>query len=260
MRALPCLWAATAASAMLACDRQSDTFSPTSPDVGSTPAGFVTSLPAQARALLPKAVLKPIITVGDPIPGQESNTDPEQRVWAPIPDGLGAYQDGSSLVLFANHEIASAGVDGKFTFARVSRLLLDPATLSVTGGSYPITGKVAGSMFQRLCSATFAGVETGFGQGWFFTGEESVSGGAQGIQLAVKHDGSDGGAHAKRRHGHLCACIASGNGSQPVVLRQKYNFFELCGQSADTGRITDQDHPLADVIFAASNIPRLLRH
>jgi hypothetical protein len=191
MRVLPCLLAATAASAIIACDRQSDTLSPATPNLDATPAGFVTSQPAQARTLQPKAELKPIITVGDPIPGQESNPDPEQRVWNPIPDGLGAYQDGSSLVLFANHEIASGGVDGKFTFARVSRLLLDPATLSVTGGSYPITGKVAGSMFQRLCSATFAGTEAGLGQGWFFTGEESVTGGAQGIQLAVSRDGSE---------------------------------------------------------------------
>ena len=193
MRVLPCILAATAASALWACDRQADTLSPpaAAPELDATPAGFVTSQPAQARALLPKAVLKPIITVGDPIPGQESNPDPEQRVWAPIPDGLGAYQDGGSLVLFANHEIASGGVDGKFPFARVSRLLLDLATLSVTGGSYPITGKVAGSMFQRLCSATFAGAEAGLGQGWFFTGEESVSGGAQGIQLAVSRDGSE---------------------------------------------------------------------
>jgi hypothetical protein len=191
MRALPCFLAATAASALWACDRQADTLTPATPEFDATPAGFVTSQPAQARTLLPKAVLKPIITVGDPIPGQESNPDPEQRVWDPIPDGLGAYQDGNSLVLFANHEIASGGVDGKFTFARVSRLVLDLATLSITGGSYPVTGKVAGSMFQRLCSATFAGVETGLGQGWFFTGEESVSGGAQGIQLAVKHDGTE---------------------------------------------------------------------
>jgi uncharacterized protein DUF839 len=191
MRVLPCLLAATTASTLLACDKQADGPSPTSPTLAVATTGFVTSQPALARVLLPQASLKPIITVGDPIPGQESNPDPEQRVWAPIPDGLGAYQDGGSLILFANHEISSSGVDGKFAYARVSRLQLDLASLGVTGGSYPVTGKAAGFLFQRLCSASFAGADEGLGQGWFLTGEESVTGGAEGIQLAVKHDGSE---------------------------------------------------------------------
>jgi hypothetical protein len=191
MRVLPCLLAVTAASTLLACDKQSDNLSPPSAELDAAPAGFVTSRPAQARVVLAQASLRPIITVGDPIPGQESNPDPEQRVWAPIPDGLGGYRDGGSLVLFANHEISSSGVDGKFAYAKVSRLVLDPATLSVTGGSYPVTGKTAGFLFQRLCAATFAGAAEGLGEGWFLTGEESTTGGAEGIQLAVKHDGSE---------------------------------------------------------------------
>ena len=191
MRVLPCLLAVTAASTLLSCDKQADDPSPTSPTFAAATAGFVTSQPALARVLLSQAALTPIITVGDPIPGQESNPDPEQRVWAPIPDGLGAYRDGGSLVLFANHEITSSGVGGKFPYARVSRLQLDLATLSVTGGSYPVTGKAAGFLFQRLCSATFADAREGLGTGWFLTGEESVTGGAEGIQLAVKNDGSE---------------------------------------------------------------------
>jgi hypothetical protein len=192
MRTMSCLLAATAASLLLACDRQTDSVSPAGADISPSAAvGFVTSQPAQARVLLPQARLKPILTVGDPLPGQENNSDPEQRVWAPIPDGLGAYQDGSSLVLFSNHEITSSGVSGNFPYSRVSRLVLDPASLSVTSGSYAITGKADGFLFQRLCSATFIGSGEGFGDGWFFTGEESTSGGAEGIQLAVKNDGSE---------------------------------------------------------------------
>src|SRR4051794_19766559 len=168
MRVLPCLLAGTAAATLLACGKQAD--NPPPPpfpaELAAAPAGFVTSRPAQAHTLLPQASLKPIITVGDPIPGQESNPDPEQRVWAPIPDGLGAYREGANLVLFANHEISSSGVDGKFPFARVSRLILNPSTLSVLGGSYPITGKADGFLFQRLCSATFVGAAQGFGEGW----------------------------------------------------------------------------------------------
>ena len=189
MRVLPCLLLTAAAFTQLSCDSQSDSVAPTSTEsAGVTAAHFVTSQPSQARILVPQGTLKPIITVGDPIPGQESNSDPEQRVWAPIPDGLGAFAQGSDLVLFANHEISSSGVDGKFPFARVSRLVLDPKTLSVTGGSYAITGKAAGFLFQSLCSATFA---DDLGAGWFLTGEESTTGGAEGIQLAVSRDGSE---------------------------------------------------------------------
>jgi hypothetical protein len=186
MRVMQCLLTAAAASSMLACDRELTT--PSSPN--ATPAlaaGFVTRQPAQARALLAQARLKPIITVGDAIPGA-TDADAEQRVWAPIPDGLGAYQDGNDLVLFANHEITSGGVDGRFTNARVSRLVLDPATLSVKSGSYAITGKADGFLFQRLCSATFNGPAEGF-EGWFFTGEESITSTSGGMQLAVSETG-----------------------------------------------------------------------
>ena len=188
MRALPCCLITAAVFALPACDKEPDTLSPASTETAPTVASFVTSEPAQARLLVPQGTITPIISVGDPIPGQESNPDPEQRVWAPIPDGLGAFAEGSSLVLFANHEISNTGVDGKFPFARVSRLVLDPATLSVTGGSYAITAKAAGFLFQRLCSASFA---PDLGAGWFLTGEESTSGGAEGIQVAVSHDGSE---------------------------------------------------------------------
>jgi uncharacterized protein DUF839 len=186
MRVMQCLLTAAAATSMLACDRELVT--PSSPN--STPAlaaGFITSQPAQARALLPQAQLKPIITVGDAIPGA-ADADAEQRVWGPIPDGLGGYQEGNDLVLFANHEITNSGVDGRFTNARVSRLVLDPATLSVKSGSYAITGKADGFLFQRLCSATFSGPAEGF-EGWFFTGEESITSTSGGMQLAVSQTG-----------------------------------------------------------------------
>jgi hypothetical protein len=190
MRVTQCLLAAAAASSLFACDRNTD--SPSSPSSGAPDlaAGFVTTQDPQAFGLSGSTV-KPIITVGDPIPGQEANPDLEQRVWAPIPDGLGAFRNGSELVLFANHEIASTGVNGRFTFARVSRLVLDRATVSVKSGSYALTGKAPGPLLQRLCSATFNGPAEGFSPGWFFTGEESTTGGAEGIQTAVRADGSE---------------------------------------------------------------------
>lgn len=195
MRVTQCLLTVVAASLFLACDRSSDPSSPNAPAGADLAAGFVTSQPAQARAILPQARVKPIITVGDPIPGA-TDADAEQRVWAPIPDGLGAFQSGNGLVLFANHEITSGGVGGRFRNARVSRLVLDPATLSVTGGSYAITGQRSsgapiGPLVQRLCSAVFNGSAEGFLPGWFFTGEESVSATSGGMQLAVSSDGSE---------------------------------------------------------------------
>ena len=190
MRLTQSLRTAAAACSVLACDRQLE---PSASNAASLElaAGFVTSQPAQARTLLRQAEVKPIISVGDAIPGQESNPDPEQRVWAPIPDGLGAYQQGGDLVLFANHEIASAGVDGRFRNARVSRLVIDPGTLTVQSGSYPITGKAEGFLFQRLCAASFIGQAEGFGTGWFFTGEESATATGGGMQLAVSADGGE---------------------------------------------------------------------
>jgi Bacterial protein of unknown function (DUF839) len=188
---LPLFLLAPAALAIAGCDRPDETVAPDLANKPVTSAGFQTSRPSLVRSLLSQATLKPILTVGDPLPGQESNPDPEQRVWAPIPDGLGGFLGPDGLVLFANHEIASGGVDGQFAYSKVSRLVIDPATLTVTDGSYAITGKDAGSLFQRLCSATFFGSPEGFAQGWFFTGEESTTGGAQGIQLAVRNDGSE---------------------------------------------------------------------
>jgi hypothetical protein len=187
---VPLFLLAPAALTLAACDRPDDAVSPDFANKSVKPAGFQTAQPSLVRSLLPSASLKPLLTVGDPLPGQESNPDPEQRVWAPIPDGLGAFLGANGLVLFANHEISSSGVDGQFAYSKVSRLEIDPATLQVTAGSYPITGKDAASLFQRLCSATFIGSQEGFTDGWFFTGEESTTGGAQGIQLAVSNDGS----------------------------------------------------------------------
>lgn len=183
---------AIGACVLAACDagEQTTSASTTLDAKLAPPVGFVTSQPAQARALSPGASIKPIITVGDPIPGQEANPDPEQRVWGPIPDGLGAYQEGGDLVLFANHEIGAGGVSGAFRYARVSRLVLDAASVSVKGGRY-VVGPWLGGVFatlERLCSGTFAGPAEGFLPGWYLTGEEQINSTA--TSIAVSQDGS----------------------------------------------------------------------
>jgi hypothetical protein len=133
-------------------------------------AGFRTSQPAQARAFDPQSTLVPIVTTGDLLPG--SNLP-----WAPTPDGFGAYQDGTDLVVFANHEINAAGVRSSnggptFAFARVSRLRIDPFTLNLLNGDYVEDGSGG---YQRLCSASWAGAEANLPTGFFLTGEEQTS-------------------------------------------------------------------------------------
>jgi len=146
--------------------------------------GPSTSAPAQAFALVPSARVTPIVTTGDAV-GDAG------YVFAPIPDGLGAYGDGNDVVVYANHELASGGVrrtDGSqgYRFARVSRLVIDPLTLEVKDATYVLNGS---EEYQRLCSAAYIGADEGFPSGYFFTGEENTGGAHDGIQLAIGRDG-----------------------------------------------------------------------
>lgn len=146
-------------------------------------AGFVTSEAPQARAALPGATVTPIITTGDRLPSG--------YVFAPIPDGLGAYPDGQDLIVYANHELTAGGVrdetgGAQFRNARVSRLVIDRASLAVKDATYVLDGS---EQYVRLCSATWVGAAEGFPSGFFLTGEESSGGAHDGIQLAIGKDG-----------------------------------------------------------------------
>jgi hypothetical protein len=104
------------------------------------PAGFITSATPQAYVVAPSATVTPIITVGDHLPSG--------YVFAPIPDGLGAYQDGQDLIVYANHELTAAGIrdesgGAQFQNARVSRLVLDRASLAVKDATLPWLGRYA---------------------------------------------------------------------------------------------------------------------
>jgi hypothetical protein len=60
-------------------------------------AGFLTSRPAQVRALIPSAKIDPILTVGD--------TLPNGYTMAAIPDGMGAFDNGDgTFTLMMNHD------------------------------------------------------------------------------------------------------------------------------------------------------------
>jgi hypothetical protein len=138
----------------------------------------------QAAPLVPQASLVPIITVGDRLASG--------FVFPPIPDGLGAYRDGANWIVYANHELSSAGVrdqngGAQFRNARVSRLVIDPQTLAVTDATSVVDGS---EQYQRLCASTWVGAAEGFPSGYFLTGEESVGGVHDGIQLAIGTDGT----------------------------------------------------------------------
>jgi len=144
--------------------------------------GFVTAQPAMATALN-GAALQPILSVGDSLPGGFA--------WSPIPDGLGGYLEGGRLVLFAAHETGGAGVPGTdgqahWAGARVSRLVLDPATRSVLSGSYAVGGSAG---YRNFCSATFADASVGLPGGWFLVGEETVGGAKDGMAIALGKSG-----------------------------------------------------------------------
>jgi len=147
------------------------------------PAGFTTSATPQAYAVALNATVTPIITAGDRLPSG--------YVFAPIPDGLGAYQDGQDLIVYANHELTAGGVRDEsggvqFRNARVSRLVLDRASLAVKDATLVLDGS---EQYVRLCSATWVGAAEGFPSGFFLTGEESSGGAHDGIQLAIGRDG-----------------------------------------------------------------------
>ena len=161
-----------AALAVAACTHDDQSSGLTAPNgtkaLAKTPeTGFLTSQPAQARGLLPEATVTPILTSGDLLPGSN-------EPWAPTPDGLGAFEQGGKLYVFANHELTAAGVTSNnggtpFQFARVSRLAIDPGSLRVLEGSYVENGS---TQLIRLCSATWVNESTGFSTGYFLTGEE----------------------------------------------------------------------------------------
>jgi hypothetical protein len=167
------------------CDRGDAPAAPTALPLAHTvaTAGFTTSATPQAYALTPNGTVTPIITVGDRLPSG--------YVFAPIPDGLGAYQDGQDLIVYANHELTAGGVrdetgGSQFRNARVSRLVIDRTSLAVKDATLVLDGS---EQYVRLCSATWVGAAEGFPSGFFLTGEESSGGAHDGIQLAIGKDG-----------------------------------------------------------------------
>jgi secreted PhoX family phosphatase len=126
----------------------------------------------------PAAVeITPILTSGEMVGDYQM---------AAVPDGLGAFKDGSDTVLFMNHELNPEDAEN-LSAARVSRLVLDGTTGAVMSGSYALDGTEG---YERLCSASWAGTAEGWDTGYFLTGEESTSGPHGGMSLAIDAAGT----------------------------------------------------------------------
>src|ERR1041385_6769639 len=142
-----------AAAMALGCDRRDPALAtaPSLERAAQATAGFLTTEAPQPRAPPPAAHVPPIIPVGDRLPNG--------YVFPPIPDGLGAYQDAGDLIVYSNHELTAGGVrdasgGAQFRNARVSRLVIDPASLAVKDATLVLDGS---EQYARLCSATWVG-------------------------------------------------------------------------------------------------------
>ena len=132
-----------------------------------------TTRPAQLRALGPGVEVQPILTAGDTVGSYGMSG---------TPDGLGGYDNGNgTFTLFMNHEWTTAS-HANVTDSRVSKLIIDRATMGVTYGQYVVDG---GEGYRRFCSATMVGPKEGFANWTYLTGEESTDGKRGGVSVAI---------------------------------------------------------------------------
>lgn len=178
--------------------------------------------PAYAKPVDGRAVIRPLVTVGQQIP--LTNSAPGETYRLPgIPDGIGLYavprQKPPRLVLLVNHELArdAGGAAGLLPAgARVSELLFDFSrgrieTLGIVSGRPAIQRVLLDGVPARLdtmrtglanlCSSTLAWREAGFDRPILFLGEETRAertfDGRGGRALAL----IDGDAHTIARLG-----------------------------------------------------------
>jgi hypothetical protein len=152
---------------------------------GST--GFVTSERPYLLPLENGVKIKPLLTAGDVIGGNQHGYQ-----MSGTPDGLGAYSRGDGTVeVFMNHEL-----NPRFDYAgaRVSHLTLN-GDGAVTAASYAIDGSEG---FEWFCSSTLTMLG---GVPWYTTGEESANSPRQGTTIAL--NASSGRWVETPQFGHL---------------------------------------------------------
>lgn len=136
--------------------------------------GFKTSRPSMLTAVKSGVSIRPLLTVGDVLPGGFR--------YEAIPDGISVRPLGARRVdLFVNHETSkvpfpyvtaaptAANSESDFDNSQVSRLTLNAAG-RVLGGEFVIDSSGG---FQRFCSNYLATSKEGFDRDIFFTNEES---------------------------------------------------------------------------------------
>lgn len=123
----------------------------------AAPAGFVTGTAPYITVADPgSASVQAIITSGDSI---------GDYTFANIPDGIGAYDKGSKLQVFVNHELNNGTNHGGF--AKVSHLTLNK-NAEVLKEEFVVDGS---EQYERFCSSSL--VEGyGFNHPTYFTNEE----------------------------------------------------------------------------------------
>ncbi len=138
---------------------------------GAAP-GYKTSNAPLVKVVAPGWTADPVLSVGDTVGGFQM---------AAIPDGLGAYDNGDgTFTVFMNHELSKAG--GNLSDARVSKLIVDKATMSVVSAEYIIKGTEG---YSRFCAATMVGPKEGFSGNYFLTNEEATDSKYGGIAVAI---------------------------------------------------------------------------
>lgn len=134
--------------------------------------GFLTSAPAQLVAVAPGVQVKPLITVGETLPGGYR--------FESIPDGIALDRHGKTVDAYVNHETSTVpfpfnpatGIGfNDFTNAMVSKLTLDRDSGGVLAGSYVIPSE---ANYQRFCSSFLAERKHGFDREILFLNEEAT--------------------------------------------------------------------------------------
>ena len=141
--------------------------------------GFLTSKPPMLKALVSKAKVKPIITVGEKV---------KDYRFEAIPDGIalrarGDDDDDEKVDVWVNHETSTVPFPyvsaaptisnsmNDFDNSQLSHLVLDEESKGVIAGSFAISSS---ANFQRFCSNFLATSREGFNRPLLFTNEEAT--------------------------------------------------------------------------------------
>jgi hypothetical protein len=137
-------------------------------------AGFKTTQAAMLDAAVPGATVKPLLTVGETLPGSS-------YMFETLPDGISLRKGrGHTVQAYVNHETSAVpfpfdpatgvGVTN-FTNALVSKLTLVRQSAGTIAGSYAIPSE---ANYQRFCSNFLASHKQGFSRPMLFTNEEAT--------------------------------------------------------------------------------------